>query len=306
MNCIFNELSFAEFVDSVHKLLPAFKELHMFQSVGIRYGHTTYIHRDGLYDTIICGQKFRHAVNLHIENREEKRKILRLLDKSVPVLPDDTAIPTGCLFYCNSREIPCAGLAECAFRLYMGDTSLAYSLSCSSYSINPLTVKLESGTESATVDVLNVTNIEALCYELERRDPQIRCWEDIFQRADRLPHVCIEVSAQNSIASEPFEASLGKTIWERLKIVEKIATSSGRAYTKLIQDYCHGDTAIFSAESYSRISALRDKLYFQVNGERKLCSFHAKIRHRAFRIHMDKQPIPNEIIHIVYIGPKIL
>ena len=306
MNCIFNELSFAEFVDSAQKLLPAIRELFDFQAVGRSYGHITYIHRDGLYATTICGQGFRQAVNHHIQDKEDKRRIFSLLDRNAPVLPDDTAIPTGCHFFYCERGIPCTGLAECAFRLFMEDSSLAYSLSCTAYNANPLSVRLKTNAETVTINVPNFTGINNFRCELDRTEPEIHCWEDLFQRAARLSYVRIEPSARESLTREPFETSLGKTVWERLKSVEKMATSSGNAYTELIKIYCHGENAIFSDESKSRINDLEDKLYFQVNVEKKLCSFHGKIRHRSFRIHMDKQPVPGEIVAIVYIGYKIL
>lgn len=305
MNCIFNELSFAEYVDSFPKLLPALKELNKFHLIGTHYGQDTFIHRDGFYGIKICGQDFRQAVNLYIRDKEDKRIIFRLLDKTPRSLPDNTAIPDGCRCYHNNCEISCTGLAECAFRQFMGEKSLAYSLPSPTYMVDPLRITLATEGHVAT-EVRNVTSIESFRKELEHNEPAISTWNDIFQRAERLLHLRFETSAYESLAREPFEVSLGNAIWERLVVIEKISTSSDNDYTELTRKYCHGDTAIFSDESRTRINELGEKLYFSVNGKRTLCSFHGKIPHRFFRIHMDMQPVPGNIITIVHIGQKIL
>lgn len=306
MNCIFNDLSFAEFVDCFPKLLPAFKELHAFRTTGISYGHDTYIHRNALYSLTICGQEFRQAVNLHILNREDKRRIFSLLDKSTPALPDDTVIPMECRFFYKGREIPCTGLAEGAFRLYMEDASLVYSLTCAAYAANTLSIQFESGMDAAEINVTNSIGLSSLKIELEKEEPDIRSWDELLQRVGRLSYIRIETSVRDSLEREPFEISLAKTVLERLKTVDEMASSTGSTHTELIKKYCHGECAMFSHESDTRINTLKEKLYFSVNGEKKLCSFHGKIRHRKFRIHMDKQPVPGEDIYIVYIGYKIL
>lgn len=307
MNCIFNDLSFLEFVaDSVPKLLSALKEIHRFHVLGCSYGHVAYIHRDGLYACTVCGKNFRQAINGYIKNPDEKRKIFSLLDKKKPVLPDDTVIPVDCRFFYEDREISCTGLAECAFRESMGDASLAYSLACAGYSKPVLRVVFEHEAARSTVDVPNFTSIDGFKNKLAKAVPEARCWEDILQRADRFSFVRIEASAKAALDREPFEVSLGKAVWKRLQILEEMAASSGTVYTELIKKHCHGENALFSDESESRINDLKDKLYFWVNGEKKRCSFHGKISHRSFRIHMDKQPVPGEIVYIAYIGYKIL
>lgn len=305
MDCIFNDLSFCEVVNSKQEFLCAFADIENFYKIGNQYNHSVYIHVQSLYSTAICGLDFRSAVNSFCD-KEKKRKIFILLHATVLSLPENTAIPDGCSFFYNEQEIPHTGLSESAFRIFMEEKSHSFGLCCPNYDFSILPVEIKSGSERDIVEVPNVSNIDTFKGALAAAEPEAQSWDEVLNRARRLPHIQIEDSAVKALARESFEVSLGKSVLRVLQAIEDIASSSGDSYHELTRKYCHGDRAIFSDESETRIATLRDKLFFWVSGERQLCSFHGKIRHRDFRIHMDKQPIPDSIVHIVHIGYKII
>ena len=305
MNCFFNELSFSASTTSFESILPNLKQLSKIRDLTQQYSHVFYIHRNGLYNSTICNKPFRKALNETL-SPEQKRKFFSMLDRSSPALPEDSAIPDDCCFKLFGKDIANSSLAECSYRLYMGEESLTYSLVCQKYSASPLTIDIVYADIQTSINITNIIGISELESEYEKHEPEIQSWDDILNRSSRLPHVHIEQSARESLQREPYEASLGKTVWDRLQAIEKMASSSGCTYHKLIEKYCHGDNALFSEESSSRINDLGNKLHFKVNGKKQLCSFHGKVRHRVFRIHMDKKPEPGKNCYIVYIGRKIL
>lgn len=303
---IFNDLSFGSWINSSELLICKLKELCDFDSKTKTVGHPVYIHRDGLYSREVCGFNFRTAVNKYSEI-EIKRQILRLLDKSTPILPDDSAIPLGCLFRYSDKEMPQTGLAECAYRLYMGEDIYMYSLSNSAYSITPLDVSLHYEDTDYFVQVENFFSLATYEAALLNSLPPMRNWDDLLKRASLLKNIVIENSVQEYLRKEPFESNLGRSVFDRLKVVDELVGASSQSiYEEIKIKYCHGDKSWFSDESKTRIDRLREKLTFQVRGISTLCSFHGKVSHRYFRIHMNGLPVRGCKSHIVYIGYKIL
>lgn len=306
MNCIFNDLSFIEFVTEPEKISPAFRNILDFQAVGRTFGQQVLVHHKALYDTSLFGKPFRTIVNSHIKDPEIKRRIYILLDKSTPCLPDDTAIPGECNFFYSDRAIPCTGLAECAFRQFMGEQSFLFGLPCDLYNKTVLPVQFSCAGSRNSVNVFNVDEPEAFKEKLDEVRPPILNWEQLLERVELLPYIRIEDSVRESLRKEPFESSLCRAINKRIQIISQLANSTPSNYHDLIQEYCHGERAWFSDESQTRINLLKDKLFFTVNGTPQRCSYHGKVSYRTIRIHMDKKPVPGEFTHIVYIGYKIL
>lgn len=303
---IFNDLSFGPWINTPELLSCNLKELYDFDNKTRTIGHPVFIHRDGLYSSRVCGLDFRTAVNKYLEV-QIKKQVLRLLDKSSPVLPDASAIPNGCSFKHNNAEIPSTGLAECAYRLCFDESAYSYSLSGSTYTQTPLDVVLNDGVGEYRAQVENFFSLTTYEEALLNSLPPMRCWDDLLHRASCLGNIYIEDSVHDSLQKESFESSLGRAVFERLKIVDKLAGAASQGiYEELQRKYCHGEKALFSDESETRINDLRDKLIFSVGNVPTLCSFHGKVSHRFFRIHMNGLPLRGRKSHIVYIGYKIL
>ncbi|MDR1857184.1 MAG: hypothetical protein LBR22_08550 [Desulfovibrio sp.] len=125
--------------------------------------------------------------------------------------------------------------------------------------------------------------------------------------AERLPGLRFEQSVYDRLEREIFGRPLANAIMRRLSILSEMATcATAGEFHELDEKYWHGDRAYFSDESDTRKQNLRQKLTFLVRGTPTLCSFHGKIKIRAFRIYIDSRPKIGNQVTIVYIGRKIL
>ena len=303
----FNDLSLGDWIASAEDLKEKLRELCVFHSSVRSHGRPVYLDRNGLYDSHVCGRSFRDAVRAYCD-REQRRQVLGLIDKSALSLPENSAIPEGCRFLYEGKGIPRTGLAECAYWNFMGDGGQTYSLSGSGFSRTALPVTLVTEYEQRCLLVGNFHSLASLATCLDEQTPPSANWAELVAQAGRLEYLRFEpyvVSAE--LQREPFSGPIVEAVSRRLAALNEMAGSeSGEAFLELERKYCHGENAWFHDESETRINQLRNKLTFNVQGRSTLCQFHAVISAGAFRIHLDSRPKRGRKITVVYIGRKIL
>jgi hypothetical protein len=232
-----------------------------------------------------------------------------MLDKSSPVLPDDTAIPSGLAFYYEEQVIPNTGLAECAYQAYMEESTSAYSLSASCFLKNTLIVSIrQNNVLLGDLFIENFFSLSDFNQRLQSLRGPMKSWEDFFHfTASRYKWVECTDESGIPLRRQAFEQLLADKIISRMDVLEQMAgAQSDEIFLELEKKYCHGDRAWFTDESDRRKHELKNQLTFVVCGVKTLCSYHGKISYRAFRIHFAPRPRRGEKIRIAYIGYKII
>jgi len=286
----FNDLSVSNWIAGTSALKGKLSELCAFHALVRSHAMPVYLHKKGLYDSRVCGVPFREAVQT-LCDKEQTHQVLGTIDKSVPSLPEDSAIPGGCRFLYEGAPISTTGLSECAYWIFMGEDGRAYSLSGSSFSRTPLPVTLEAERERHCLSINNFHSLESLESFLAEQTPPPATWDGLLALAGRLEYVYFEPYVSKALQKETFSAPIADAVHRRLKALNDMAGSaSEEAFRELERKYCHGDRAWFSDESETRIHQLRNKLTFNVQGESVLCSYHGKVSIGSFRIHLDSRP----------------
>jgi hypothetical protein len=309
---MFNDMSLERYYNNTDVFKNSLEEFLHFYTIGKQYGYTIYIYKNGLMDILVCDVPFRKAINdTKYISVEQKRKILNILDKTTPVLPDDSAIPSDLTFFYNENLIPNTGLAECAYQKMMGESASLYSLSTSSFRYDSLTVYIkQNDIIDNKQEVKNYFSIAALEQELQSACKPIQSWDEFFDFVtNNFIWLKLTDDAKKYLKREAFEKILANSIITRLDILNKMAESeSEKIFLELYRKHCQGNRAWFSDESLNRKQdpVLNEKLTFLINGKHILCNFHGKINYRDFRIHISSQPKRHEKLYIAYIGRKIL
>jgi hypothetical protein len=307
---IFNDLSLQKNYADSAALKKDLEELAGFYNAGKEFGHTIYLHRDAIKQVSVLNTPFHRALkDIKSFTQPQRAKIFAMLDKSTPVLPDDTAIPSGLAFYYDGQAIPNTGLAECACQSYMEEAiSSTYSLSTSCFLKRILLVSIKQN--NVPLEDMSIENYFSLCDFIQKlqslRGP-IKSWEDFFHVVEsQYKWVECTDEARISLRRQAFEQLLADRIISRIDALEQMAgAQSEEIFLELEKKYCHGDRAWFTDESETRKHELENKFTFMVNGAQTLCSYHGRISCRTFRIHLAPRPKRGEKIYIPYIGYKI-
>jgi hypothetical protein len=306
---IFNDLSLQKNYTDISVLKKDLKELADFYDAGKKFGHTIYLHRDTIKQVSVLKTPFHAALmDTRFFTHQQRAKIFIMLDKSSPVLPDDTTIPSGLVFYYEGQTIPTTGLAECAYQVYMGESISTYSLSASFFLKNILVVSIKQNDASlGDLSIENYFSLSDFNQRLQSLRGPMKSWEDFFYFAEsRYKWVECTTEARIPLRRHAFEQVLADRIICRMDALEQMAgAQSEEIFLELEKNYCHGDRAWFTDESNTRKQELKNQLTFMVNGVQTLCPYHGKISYRTFRIHFTPRPKRGKKIYIAYIGYKI-
>lgn len=306
---IFNDLSIVDrYFNDYVSLSKTIGEIIAFYNSCRKNNQTVYIYRDKLTDIIVCGIPFRKAIqdtrNISVDKRIQ---IMTIIDRSSPALPEDSAVPAGLKFFYDNSEIPVTGLAECAYLQMMGEEIFSYSLSGSFFNITPLTVAIRQARTESKEAIINYFSLDALKKDLILQTP-IASWDMLVEHVkNNFAWLEITDDAIKALKRDSFERVLADGILKRLDVLNKLAgAESEQNFFALYSKYCQGDKAWFSDESDTRIRNYRQELTFNIHGVDTVCSFHGKVPHRYFRIHISSNPARGKKIYIAYIGRKIV
>jgi hypothetical protein len=306
---ILNDLSMEKFYNDYESFREAYRDITLFYRIGKEYEHIIYINTKAIADTRICNIPLRNAINNTKEiSKELKSLIITIVDKSSPSLPADSAIPDGFEFFFDKTKIPHTGLAECAYRQMMEETVSAYSLPSQKYNFGTLKISITQNNNAISDEIIkNLFSLESFKEEVQLMK-SINSWDDLIDFIDNnYEYIVMTDDAKKYLKRETFEVRLSDVIIIRISALNKMITAkSSKIFSEMYKNYCGKKRAWFSVESVTRIRKLKEKLTFLIHGKNILCSYHAKIEQRDFRIHFSSHPKIGEKIYIAYIGGKIL
>ncbi|MDR1149772.1 MAG: hypothetical protein LBK66_14195 [Spirochaetaceae bacterium] len=308
---MFNDLSLDPFYNDFSTFKKVLGEIVHFYNIGTKNGHIIYLHRDSFFNIRVSDVMFRQAMNDSKNiDRQQKMQMLGILDKSKHILPDDSAIPCDFVFFHGENKLPNTGLSECAFRKFMGEDASLYSLSISlnfHHAVIPINIQ-QNDIFISNEFIKNYFSLETYLQKVQSLLKPPGTWDDFFNFiTDNFIWLEITDDAKKTLRRVSFKKNLIESIIQRFDVLNKMAGSeSEAAFLEVYEKYCQGDRAWFSDESETRKNKLKEKLTFLINGKNILCSYHGKISHDNFRIHISSTPKRHEKIYVAYIGSKIL
>ena len=299
----FNDLSIHNQFADKKAFLAA---LEMFKNVRTAVtgaNHIFYVHRNILLRDA-CGVSFRKAVLMHC-NVNQIKQVMSWVDKSANFLPDEETFLPSDRFECDGVDVSSSAIAECAYRCLIEGDVLLTSLNPSEYNKSPIKVIVNCSGDAECVELENLYKLPNLDKRISEIKAPIATWEVLIEQINALPSVDVSSNVIDQLAAEPFARNIAEECYRRARALSEMAQCKTiEAFNVLYVKYCTGDSW-FSDSSDTEKKDFKSKLTFTVNGSKKLCPFHGKVKIRQFRIHTDKVASFGNDITIVYIGPKL-
>ena len=315
MMFLLNELSIhnqfqsgPEFETSLNLVLMCRDLLRKYQMT-LRCGRGTLGNRQ-----VIRHMSFRQAVG-NIADKNLQRAVLLWIDKDGPFWDDEKIhSPDEYFSDINDDLITDTVLAEVAFRLYQKMNSSVVSFFPSDYSYSPIVVKWHKNAgDFFDISVVNFWEIRLLRDLLITLQPPVQSWGQLVEYAKlHYENIVFLPSFESGLKGQPFSHTIAEHALFLLSVVDELKTcfdDSGHRTRKgdeIIESYFTGERARFSDESPTNKTGFKKDLTFKKDdGSDVFCSFHGKISHNYFRLHMSWPAVKNEPLFIAYLGPKI-
>lgn len=313
MDFFVNELSLHSQFNSSSTFVSALKEIVSCRSVADRYRHPFWCPRTLAAREALPGLSLREAVR---QTRDTNiiRLVMAWLDRHGPFWDDARAHSPDDYFEHDGKVVTDCGLGEAAFRLASEQAAAVVGFADSSFCRSPLQVIWRRSDEfSDALDLLNFWQRAALeAYILDQQaTPQ--SWSELITQARvRYRQLIFVDSVMDGLLGEPFSPTIAERVLVLLGILDRLrscfdadARFSAEGH-QLLQQYFHGDRALFTDESETNKKTFARQLTFRLpNGETLFCPYHGKISFRYYRIHHSWPIRPDAPLYIAYIGPKI-
>ena len=313
MDFFFNELSIHNQFQSQDDFLAAVIQFRGYREAVTGAGFRFYIHRR-ILERPVFGQNFRKGIQKFC-NRQQVQTLMNWLSKSGVFLPDDACAAPDDRFLCHRSEesgrrnddVTGSALAECAFRMSLGENGCAISLEQSEYHWSPLKIFfLQSDAPTEEIFIENDYSLILLRQRLDGLLPPIASWPVLLERINQLPKVSIEAGVEDILLKNPFTANVAKGLYECATALSEMATAETLGqFNELFAKYATGEKARFSDSSASEKRDFKFALTFTVDGRERLCPYHGKVKMQQYRMHLVERPAFGRPARIVYIGPKL-
>jgi len=319
MDFFVNELSLHGQFNNVAEFQEAIRELIRCRENITRYKRRLFVSRHIVDREVLQGRRtFRQTV-AETGNRDFVRLVMIWIDRDGPFIEDNRVSDPGeylSLPGHNGEVITDAGIGEAAFRQFRGfDTGLV-SFIPSDYNYTPIEVCWHHNDSNAeNCDLLNFWEAQELENHLQTRQSLPSSWQDMInQLPSRFPNLTFLNDLDRHLGGEPFDVSIVERVFVLLNVLNQLKVSfddQGRRTRngeELLDNYFRRQNAPFSdaSDQEKNDPDLRSRMIFSDPQGRQLeCFWHAKIRHRQYRIHFTYPIIHDRPLYVAYIGPKL-
>lgn len=217
---------------------------------------------------------------------------------------------------CNEEVVTDSAVGEAAYCCIHGLERHLVSFIPSSWQFSPVPVTwVKDHITRQTVSVLNHWELDELEAALRDAPTPLASWEQLRAVATtRCPSLTLSAGAFENLMGHPFVQGAAQRLLILLDTLHRLrccVDEQGRRTAeghRLYQDHFTGDKAWFSDSSDSEKRDFRTELTFRhpdQEGEYLFCGWHGKIRSPPLRVHFTWPVAAGEVLHVVYIGPKI-
>jgi hypothetical protein len=313
MDLFVNELSLHGQFSSIGSFVGALKEIMGCRIVADGYRHPFWCLRTLASRDVLPGVSLREAVR-QTRDVNLSRVVMTWLDRYGPFWDDGRAHSPDDYFEHAGEIVTDCGLGEAAFRLAAEQPSGMVGFSDSLFCTTPLNVVWRrSDSVSQGLDLPNFWNRIPLEEYLREHELAPQSWADLVERArSRYRNLTFVDSILEPLNGEPFNTTIADRVLKLLGILDHLKSSfedDGRLSAEghqLLQDYFHGDRALFTDESETNKRTFARQLTFRTpTGEELFCPYHGKISFRFYRVHHSWPIRSDQPLYIAYIGPKI-
>jgi hypothetical protein len=313
MDLFVNELSLHGQFNTSSTFVRSLKEMLSCRRVAERYRRPFWCPRALATREALPGLTLREAVQ---QTRDANiiRLVMAWLDRHGPFWDDTRSHNPDDYFEHAGEVVTDCGLGEAAFRLGRAQAAASVGFAESSFCHSPLPIIWRrSDTSSDALDLLNFWQPETLEAYLRDLEAAPQSWAELIAQAQvRFQQLTLIDSILDGLHGEPFSPTIAERVLVLLGILDrlKICFDADARFSveghQLLQQYFHGDRALFTDESETNKRTFARQLTFRLSsGATLFCPYHGKISFRYYRVHHSWPIRPDEPLYIVYIGPKI-
>ena len=319
MDLFVNDLSFHGQFPTTQAFREAFEGLMAMRTVARRHDRDLYCHRMLASTQPVPGMTMQQALNgLRMDAR---RAALSWIDRGGPFWDDPNLRRHSPDDYleCNGEIVTDFAAGEAAYRMLHHIGSGLVSVAPSNWLYSPVDVVLRreaKGLDDETASVENWWSADTLESGLRAAAPLIASWNDLRNaEIPRFPNLIFAGDCFKPLVGHPFSSSAAAhfiALFDTLERLSQAFDSAGRRTAEARQIYRNhftGKDSWFSDSSDSEKSDFREALTFphpDAPGERLLCSWHGKIRHKTpLRLHYWWSGKSGEPVYVVYAGQKL-
>lgn len=313
MELFVNELSLHGQFGTIGPFADALKEVLRCRETAIRYTHRFYCLRKVADQEAVPGMTFKAAVQ-QFRDKDLTRSVMSWITKHGPFWEDNRQHRIDEWFEYEHNIVTDYSLGEATFRMAQAQATATLSFCESKFCINPLRVVWQQAdNQRDEFDIPNFWDLSSLEAHLIESEKVPQSWPELIARARvRFSSLSFVDTILDPLVSEPFNTTIAQRIIDRLDILDRLKRSFDENATltpaghKLLQDFFHGDRALFTDESDTNKRTFKKQMTFTTpTGEQIFCPYHGKISFRYYRVHHSWPVRPDQPLYIAYIGPKI-
>ncbi len=319
MDFFVNELSLHEQFNDVSEFQQAIRKVMGCREKITRYGRRLFVSRRIADRKVLQGGRaFRQTVS-ETGSRDFVRLVMIWIDRDGPFIEDNRVSDPGeylSLPGHNGEVITDAGIGEAAFRQFRGSDTALVSFIPSDYNYTPIEVCWHHNDSNAeNCDLLNFWEAQKLENHLQTRQSPPSSWQDMInQLPSRFPNLTFLNDLDKHLVGEPFDVWIVERVFVLLDVLNQLKVSFNdqgertRKGEELMDNYFRRQNALFSdaSDQEKNDPSLRSKMIFSdPDGNQLECFWHAKIRHRQYRIHFTYPITHDRPLDVAYIGPKL-
>ena len=312
MDFFLNELSIHSQYQTINAFQDSITEMLVNRQTICQAGFRLFCTRAVVYYPIKPNVNFTQALNSCGANI--KRKVFQWLSKDGPYWDENKREHSPDEYYeYNGEVVTDRTLGEVAFRIEQNHASCTVSFQPSNYQLTPLNVIWYLTDGQKEISISNFWQKEVLHNFVGQIESPIMSWQELIDLASlKFHHLTLVDYIIDTLTAEPFSRTIANRILYLLTILNKIAEcydkngNRTKKGTELIDNFFHGENALFSNESDTNLNRFENQLTFRLpTGDDEICGFHGKIKNRQFRVHFNGPLAYGKPVYIVYIGYKI-
>lgn len=313
MDLFVNELSLHGQFTSVSSFVSGLKAMLVCRGIAASYRHSFLCLRSLAERDVLPSVSFREAVR-QTRDINLNRVVMAWLDKHGPFWEDTRAHGADDYFEHAGEIVTDCGLGEAAFRLATESPSATVGFCDSAFCATPLRVIWRrSDSVNQDLDLPNFWQGDRLEEFLCQYENAPQSWPETIERArTRYRNITFIDTILDPLMGEPFSPTIAERVMVLLGVLDRLKSSFGddgkltAEGHQLMQEYFHGDRALFSDESETNKRIFARQMTFQTpTGQALFCPYHGKISFRYYRVHHSWPIRPDAPLYVAYIGPKI-
>ena len=316
MMFLLNELSLhnqykteSEFIKSLRIVLETRELLRT-------YHRTLYCGRKTLGNRVVMRSMPLRKIVGNLSDKNIQRTVFQWIDKDGPFW-DDERLHSSEEYYSEGRNeniVTDTVLAEAAFRVLEKMETSIFSFSPSDYLFSPVIINRHcDSTAVINLQISNYWQIQFLGDLLAKLETPVQSWIQLIEYANsHFTNLTFLPSFEVRLRGQPFSTTIAEQAIRLLSIINELKNCfddlghRSRKGEELIESFFTGDRARFSDELSTNINRFSKELTFRkIDGTPILCSFHGKISHRYYRLHISWPVTKNDPLYVAYLGPKI-